>query len=384
MPHTSSIGIEKDRLAETRAQSWKSIYMVLRPNLLSIYRDKNETKLRHQITLSDLTAVARQKDPKRREKHVFGLFSPARNYHLEALSDKDAQEWVDAIGREARIAEHEEEMFLASPGGAHTSPYQGFERSMDPQTKTGAEDRAGGYASSSDAGDGLSPSYALPKVRDRDKPNMSAGAGRHPSYAEYSGADRGSISDFSDTMGPAARLSALSLSHTDPRPSTSSTQAPAPNTVYGSMPSRPSIGVRNASQISNLRLSTDDSKRALDEERVVYHSYIYLLKSKSGMRQWKKVWLVVRSKAMALYKSEDEYAALLIMPFSNVIDAVEIDPISKSKTFCMQIITEERNYRFCALDEESLARCLGAFKSLLSKRKARQKEKEVAPVAVAA
>ena len=35
----------------------------------------------------------------------------------------------------------------------------------------------------------------------------------------------------------------------------------------------------------------------------------------------------------------------------------------------MQIISEERNYRFCAPDEDSLARWLGAFKSLLAKRK---------------
>ena len=360
--------------------------MVLRPNLLSIYRDKNETKLRHQINLSDLTAVARQKDVKRKEKHIFGLFSPSRNYHLEALSDREAQEWVDAIRREARIDEHEEEMFLASPGGAHTSPYQGFERSIDSHVSPGAEDRAVGYASSSDAGEGLGVSHALPKVR--DKGNQSSSMGRYPSYAEYSGPDRGSISDFSDTTGPTARLSALSLAHTDPRPSTSSTQPAQMSSVYGSVPTRPSIGARNASQMSGFGLIAEDGVRAKnhqDEERVVYHGWVYLLKSKSGMRQWKKVWLVVRPKGMALYKNEDEYAALLVIAISNIIDAVEIDPISRSKPFCMQIISEERNYRLCALNEESLARCLGAFKSLLSRRKARRKEKEaasVSPVAV--
>jgi len=35
----------------------------------------------------------------------------------------------------------------------------------------------------------------------------------------------------------------------------------------------------------------------------------------------------------------------------------------------MQIISEERNYRFCAPDEDVLAKWLGAFKSLLAKRK---------------
>lgn len=277
-------------------------------------------------------------------------------------------------------------MILASPGGANTSPYQGFERSIDTQIRPGTEDRAGGYASSSDA-EGLSPSNVLPKTRDSRTDTYDRA--RQPSYAEYSGADRGSLSDFSDIAGPASRLSALSLAQTDPRPSTSSAQPPpTSNSVYGQTPSRPSIGARNASQMSGFALNADDVRRAQnsqEEERVVYQSWIYLLKSKSGVRQWKKVWLVLRPKQLALYKNEEEYTALLILPFANLIDAVEIDPISRSKIFCMQIITEERNYRFCALDEESLARCLGSLKSLLSKRKARQKEKEGAaqqPVAV--
>jgi hypothetical protein len=56
----------------------------LRPNCLSLYKDKDETKLRHQIILSEITAVARQRDSKKKMDHVFGIFSPARNYHLGA------------------------------------------------------------------------------------------------------------------------------------------------------------------------------------------------------------------------------------------------------------------------------------------------------------
>lgn len=142
--------------------------------------------------------------------------------------------------------------------------------------------------------------------------------------------------------------------------------------------------------MSGFGLSAEEVRRAQnphEEERVVYHGWIYLLKSRSGVRQWKKVWLVVRPKGLGLYKNEEEYTALLVLPLTSIIDAVEIDPISKSKPFCMQIISEERNYRFCAIDEESLARCLGALKSLISRRNARRKEKEgasVPPVAVAA
>ncbi len=64
-----------------------------------------------------------------------------------------------------------------------------------------------------------------------------------------------------------------------------------------------------------------------------------------------------------------EYSPSLIIPISTVVNAVEIDPISKRKPFCMQIIGEEKSYRFCAADEDSLAKWLGAMKSILSKRK---------------
>ena len=84
--------------------------------------------------------------------------------------------------------------------------------------------------------------------------------------------------------------------------------------------------------------------------------------------------MVVRPRALALYKNEDEYRPLLILPFESIIDAVEIDPISRSKKYCLQVLSEERNYRFCALDEDCLNRWLGAFKSVLSRRRAAGKD----------
>ena len=36
----------------------------------------------------------------------------------------------------------------------------------------------------------------------------------------------------------------------------------------------------------------------------------------------------------------------------------------------MQVITDDRNYRFCALGEDELSHWLGSFKSLLTKQAA--------------
>lgn len=325
---------------------------MLRPNLLSIYRDKGETKLRHQITLSDLTAVARQKDPKGKAKHTFGLFSPSRNFHIEAPSDKEAQEWVELIRREARIDEGEEEMVLSSPGGAKAS-YQGFERHIDHV--------------SADHHTGYSSSDAEQTVWRKRRVSTQMHSARRPSHTlEYSGPEQASHSDFSDSApgGPAARMSNLSLVSPD-----SQTQLGQPSSaVYGTSPRLP-LGTRNPSQMSGLNIAEQRPPPKQDDERVIHHGWIYLLKTRSGMRQWKKLWMVLRPKTLALYKNGEEYAALLVISFHSIVNVVEIDPISKSKKYCMQIITEERNYRCCAPDDDAWARWLGAFKSLLVKRK---------------
>lgn len=354
-----------------------------------MYRDESESRLRNQIKLNEVTAVARQKDPKRKEKHVFGIFTPSRNYHFEADSDAEAQDWVENIRQEARIDEAEEEMLLASPGGGARSAYQGFERAFEPTTtitspKNPVPDELAGATSgtgysSSDVENMTSQFGASfpPRARARGHSNISA---RQNSYIEYSGTEgRGSYSDLSEAAGPTARLSALSLNPNEGRPSTSSRLTAGANVVYGSSaPTRPSLGARNASQLSTVGLGGVDGRPSMqkeqDPERVVNQGWLYLLKSKSGVRSWKKIWMVLRPKGLAMYKNEEEYRPLLILAFSSILEAVEIDAISKSKEHCMQIITEERNYRLCTKDEESLARWLGSFKSLISRRRAALKD----------
>lgn len=103
----------------------------------------------------------------------------------------------------------------------------------------------------------------------------------------------------------------------------------------------------------------------IDQERVIFHGYLQCLKSKKGVRQWKKLWTVLRIQNLCFYKDENEYSAVKIIPMSQVVNAAEVDPLSRTKTFCFQIITENNVYRFCAPDEESLDKWLGSLKSVL-------------------
>jgi len=329
-------GVVQKRTQKTKV--WKSAFLVLRPNTLSIYKTEKEDKLRHKIYLNDLTAVAFLKDPKHKRQNVFGLFSPSRNFHLEAPSAAEAQEWVDLIRKDARIEEEEEEMFLASPIVARQNSLAAAGLAIQARAakRTSEQERL------------LSSS---PEVLDPPAPNFISAGSRKASHAMdssgLSGNELVSHSDFSDNdvqRQVGASIENLAAPRVDEEDT------------------RPGMGNRNPSQLSTTNRDTDP-------DRVFWQGKLWFLRSKGGVRQWKKSWAVLRPRNLILYRDQTEYTAQFIVPFTAIVNVVDIDPISKTKDQCLQVITEEKSYKFCAQDEESLVQCLGAFKSLFAKRR---------------
>lgn len=332
-----------------KTKSWKPIYLVLRPTSLSIYKDQRETKLRHKILLADLTAVAKLKDPKGKRDNLFGLFSPSRNYHLEATTRKDADEWVDLIRREARIEEEEEEMFLASPS-VNATDYAGLDEAMKKMHEEHKNEQHRLYSSSPEPLDPI----GRPRNSNSNPPEM--GVLRRPSHFDYSGNEPASHSDMSDNEP-----------HVVHRQHAGVSEISIPEDGPMTEPQRPSFAGRNGSQLSGLNINATASPDQ-DPERIIWQGHLLYLKSKSGVRQWKDLWAVLRPKSFALYKDENEYRPVMILPTDAVLGAVEIEAISRSKQHCLQVITEEKRLRFCAQSEEAADRALGAFKSILARR----------------
>ncbi|KAF4465401.1 ph domain-containing [Fusarium albosuccineum] len=321
---------------------WKTVYLVLRPNTLSLYKTEKEDRLRHQIYLSELTAVAELKDPKHKRDNVFGLFSPSRNYHFQAPSSQDAHEWISLIRKDARIEQEEDEMFLASPRVTRQSLH-----GVNPVPINGSLDRLGEnerFLSSSPEPLGTSaPKFGTSGGRRRSSILESSG---------LSGAEFASHSDLSDNE--ALRVHDASF---DSFAVQSPANLPTPGAIR-----QPGMGIRPASQTSVSNIEQDP-------DRVIWQGWLYFLRNRRGMRQWKDMWAVLRPRNLILYKDESEYTARWILPLSSIVNVVDIDPLSKSKKHCLQVITEEKSYRFCAHDEDALVRCIGAFKSLLAKRR---------------
>ncbi|OAA65059.1 PH domain containing protein [Cordyceps fumosorosea ARSEF 2679] len=328
----------------TKTKQWKPVYLVLRPDYLSMYKNEKETKLRYQIPLADLNAVTLLKDPKHKRQNVFGLFSPSKNFHLQARSLQDAREWVELIRKDARLAEEEEEMFLASPLARTLSPTAPC--TIPPTSLTNIDEQ---IHSMSEQLLSSSPETFGP-------PAPGFLGHRDNSIVDSSGGEIASHSDLSDTDFQRIRGGSME------------SQLFPGHIEVGSIPPSSGLPYRPAAQRSASQVSVANQEQELD--RVVWQGWLWQLKSKGGVKQWKDMWGVLRRRNLILYKDESEYLAQWIVQLSVIVDVVDIDPINKSKENCLQIITEEKSFKFCAHDEESLVQFIGALKSLIAKRKA--------------
>lgn len=246
--------------------SWKPAYLVLRPNLLSVYKDEDATRLRASITLSEVTAVAPVRSPRSNRQHVFGIFSPSKNYRFQASSDQEADVWIQRIRAETR-ADEEDEAFLAMSQQGNTVAVS---RQRVEDTTDHSDLEAMGRASSPELGRALSSSY-------RSK--------RLDNHLDYPGNDITSYSEWSD--GPASNSSVNPRPRTPVQLQTLSASAPA-----GQSPLSQDLG--RPSEAGILR----------DPERVICNGYLQCLRIKGAVRQWKRLWVVLRPKSLGFYKDE--------------------------------------------------------------------------------
>lgn len=111
-----------------------------------------------------------------------------------------------------------------------------------------------------------------------------------------------------------------------------------------------------------------------------------LLRLYKRLNQWKKLDIVLTNKALYIYKVNPKISETLqatssiehiiecanpikIIKVLDLVDIIELDPLSKTKIWCLLIITKAKRIRFCAESESELVKWLTAIKMLLSKRK---------------
>ena len=194
---------------------------------------------------------------------------------------------MDLIRQGARIEEEEQAIFMSSLGN------ENVRANMRPAIQAGDD---GQWDQERLGSSSPEPSDFPPR------PSTTRDGVRIPGIQtvdlDYSGNELGSQTDFSDSM-PTNSLGqsipeqiSLSKVRTVPAPSTN-----LPLTAPTLRPTRP----------ENIRTSSQNSltHKDMDEERVIWHGFLLVLKSKGGVRQWKKLWVVLRPKNLAFYKTEE-------------------------------------------------------------------------------
>jgi hypothetical protein len=334
--------------------SWKPAYLVLRPNLLSIYGNADETDLRESIALSDITAVARVK--KSHLENVFGVFSPSKNYHFQGITEEEVLDWVTQIRLEVRPDDVDLEPL--DPPAPH------FSRSRDgPDTAN-----LGTSYDTTDLSADESPEPAPGSPTARPVSNGQPGRPRGTSNVEFSGTEHQntSHSSFSDFQPGSSLPKSGYLSTSLPKPP--STLSP----IASSQQLRPPLQQRNTSQLSinaSSATATAGDTAQTDPERVIRQGFISVQSTKTGIRTWKPLWTVLRPYSLSFYKNEQEYSMLKMLSTGSIIDAVEIDGLGRKREWVFEVIAEEKTLKCSVREEEDMVGWLGALKSVVERRK---------------
>ncbi|RUS20884.1 hypothetical protein BC937DRAFT_94139 [Endogone sp. FLAS-F59071] len=117
-----------------------------------------------------------------------------------------------------------------------------------------------------------------------------------------------------------------------------------------------------------------------DKNRVLFQGYLLKLGRNKSLQSWKKRWFVLRSDSLSYYKNEKEYAVNKVIPLSQIVDSLEIEPVSRNKLYCFKIVIPKRNYIICADTEADLEGWLDALSVAVRRAKKSEEVVEVTEV----
>lgn len=102
-------------------------------------------------------------------------------------------------------------------------------------------------------------------------------------------------------------------------------------------------------------------------EYILEQGYLYKLRKRYN--QWRKFYFILSNKSLYVYKHRDDISHVhKFFPIDDIIDVIELDPVSKTKQWCFLIITPLKRMKFCASHEDEMIKWLSVLKTLIKKR----------------
>lgn len=276
--------------------------MVLRPNLLSIYRDQEEVSLLFSTPLCNVTAVAEREAAKSRLKsksslyrreYVFGIFTLSKNHYFEAPSPAEMSSWIATIDREIPSESSTDE-------GLHTT--------------TNVAGNKKSVLSSESAG------------RPRISKHVPRAAQISSSRTSEEGAAQGLQTSRSRNSRSEPRPSRQSL-ELDGKPGRHNPAAiiPVPQ-LQGQAQHFPSVRPPRAS------VQGFEPVVNANPGRVILAGYLHCQTTRKGIssslpgtHRYQKLWVVLRPHSICFYKSPDEHKVKNVLHTFDILAVAEID-----------------------------------------------------------
>ncbi|KAG0203809.1 hypothetical protein BGX28_004050 [Mortierella sp. GBA30] len=357
-----------------RLKIWKRKWFVLRTSKLACYKDNKEYELLRIIDIRDVHRAAEV--PVKHKSGVFVILTPRRTFTVQANDPSEMRNWIQAINHAKLQSE-----FMASSSDLDSCPGSTVQLGLTHQQRLGPANASlmdKGDKAHSEGTHAILQSTQATHTRTASSPKLSI----YRKAMSLSLITTGTKSiEISNPSSP--RMEQV---HAGGEPPVGSFSSGVSYAAAGAPPETPcSPGLSGGElfwmngdhNLSSGEEELDDDPSALEagrlasevdapgsgivtceqlESKVVRQGY--LLKLGNKYKTWRKKWFVLRGDKLTYYKNTKEYQPHGIIPLSTIIDCLQTDPVSKSKQYCLRIVTSKRSFVCCAPDEDTLLQWL--------------------------
>lgn len=136
----------------------------------------------------------------------------------------------------------------------------------------------------------------------------------------------------------------------------------------GQNTSSPESSTSSSRSNSCYNVSTGKLTNICENEE--YQGYEYMIESgytkklSNKSRSWKQYYLVLTNKNLYLLNNDEELIPHEIIPNVDLTDVIELDPINKSKSWCLLVVTSAKTMKFATKDEPDMVKWLSALKTI--------------------
>ncbi|CCH44025.1 FYVE, RhoGEF and PH domain-containing protein 6 [Wickerhamomyces ciferrii] len=333
-------------LKRNKSKNWQKKWWVLRRNQLSYYKDSKEYKASKVIPIGNILSFS--KIPDNHSNH-FIIVTNERIYHLRSLTLEEFNSWFNILTMILNLNDDEE----------FNNGSKNFFKPRKISENLVIKD------ANQDINQGNNPEI---DQEDHGNDEEIEEIGQELHRLNFSGTDDNFTSGLSD-----GGLSHSSFHHNNVSSHANNSNFSINHSLPPPIPENSIFNKINNDEIPNVNEDPETTYNSLSfdsPEHLIAKGY--LLRLKKRYNQWKKYYIILTNRSMIFYKNLKDYESnksYKKINLNELIDVVELDPLSKNKLYCMLIITPMKRIRFCAENEDELIKWLVLLKAIIKTRK---------------